>query len=143
MIPVSQPLIGKNALKYVEDCLKTGWVSSAGSYVERFEEAFAKYIGTKYAVATNSGTASIHLALASLGIGNGDEVIVPTFTMIASVLPILYLGATPILVDSESETGNIDVSQIENKITKRTKAIIPVHIYGYPVDMHWNNRFGS
>jgi len=135
MIPVSQPLIAKNASKYLQECLRTGWVSSAGSFVERFENAFAKYIGTKYAVATSSGTSAIHLSLASLDIGPGDEVIIPSFTMIATLLPILYQGAKAILVDSEEKTGNIATSLIEKKITKKTKAIIPVHMYGHPVHM--------
>lgn len=135
MIPVSEPLIGKNASKYIEECLKTGWVSSAGSYVEKFEEAFAKFIGTKYAVATNSGTSALHLSLAVLDIQKGDEVILPSFTMIASLLPIIYQGAIPILVDVEKQTCNINPLLIEKKITKKTKAIMPVHMYGHPVNM--------
>jgi len=135
MIPVSQPIIPKKAYLYISECLKTGWVSSAGSFVEKFEEAFADYVGTKYAVATSNGTSALHLSLAALDIGKGDEVIVPTFTMIASVLPILYQRATPVLVDVEEQTGNIDVAKIEAKITKRTKAIMPVHMYGHPADM--------
>lgn len=135
MIPISQPLIAKNAKRYLDECLKTGWVSSAGSFVERFEKAFAAFVGTTFAIATNSGTSAIHLSLASLGVGNGDEIIVPSYTMIASVLPIIYQGATPVLIDSEKETGNIDVGKIEGKITKKTKAILPVHMFGHPVDM--------
>ncbi len=135
MIPISKPIIAKNASKYLLECLKTGWVSSKGPFVEKFENAFAKFVGTKYAVACSSGTHALHLALASLNIGPGDEVIVPALTMIAAVLPIIYLGATPVLVDSEEGTGNLDVSKIEEKITKKTKAIIVVHLNGHPADM--------
>lgn len=135
MIPISEPVIAKNASKYLSECLKTGWVSSAGDFVEEFEKKFAKFAGTKYAVATSSGTAALHLSLSSLRIGPGDEVILPAYTMIASLLPILYQGATPVLVDSELSTGNINVDLIEEKITKRTKAIMPVHMFGHPVDM--------
>lgn len=135
MIPVSQPIIGRNAKKYLLDCVKSGWVSSKGTYVERFEKAFARYIGTKYAVASSNGTSAIHLALAALNIGPGDEGIIPTLTMIATALPIIYTGATPVLADSEPITGNIDVGKIESKITRRTRAIIPVHLHGHPADM--------
>lgn len=135
MIPVSKPIISKNAKKYILDCIKSGWVSSHGPYVERFEESFAEYLGVKFALTTTSGTASLHLALAALGIGKGDEVIVPTFTMIAPVFAILYVGAKPVLVDSEKGSWNMDVTQIEGKITKNTRAILAVHIYGHPVDM--------
>lgn len=134
-IPVNEPLIAKNATKYVLDCLETGWVSSAGTYIEKFEKAFAKYLGVKHAITTTSGTTALHLALLTLGIGSGDEVIVPTLTMIASVNSICYVGAIPVLVDSEPETGNIDPKKIEEKITKKTKAIMPVHLYGHPADM--------
>lgn len=134
-IPVAQPILTSNAKKYLLDCIDSGWLSSIGPYVARFENAFAKYIGVRYGIATNSGTSAIHLALASLDIKNGDEVILPTLTMIATILPIIYLGATPILVDSEKETGNIDTAKIEEKIGKKTKAIIVVHLHGHPVDM--------
>lgn len=135
MIPVSQPVMGRHAKKYLLDCLETGWVSSKGPYVERFERAFADFIGTKYAVAASSGTSSLHLALAALTIGPDDEVILPALTMIATVLPVLYTGATPVLVDSEPATGNIDITKIEKRITKKTRAIIPVHLHGHPADM--------
>lgn len=135
MIPVAQPIIAKNAKKYVSECLTSGWVSSQGEYVAKFEDAFARFIGVKYAVATSSGTSALHLALAALNIGKGDEVIIPALTMIAAALPVIYQGATPVLVDSEPDTGNIDVTKIEEKITKRTRVIIAVHLHGHPVDM--------
>ncbi len=134
-IPVAQPVITKNAKKYLLDCIDSGWVSSKGPYVERFEKAFAEYHGVRFATTTTSGTTALHLALVALRIGNGDEVIVPTFTMIAPVFAILYTGAKPVLVDCEKLTWNMDVSQIEKKINEKTKAIIAVHIYGHPVDM--------
>ncbi len=134
-IPISQPSIPDDTLEYVKKSIDAGWLSSSGPFIHKFEENFAKFIGSKYAVATNSGTSAIHLALSSLGIKKGDEVIIPAFTMIATVLPILYTGATPVLVDAEPQTGNMNVSQVKKKITNRTKAIIPVHIYGHPVDM--------
>lgn len=135
MIPVNQPLIAKNALRYVSDCIKSGWISSAGSYINRFEEAFAAFIGVKYAITTTNGTTALHLALATLGIGPGDEVILPDHTMFACASAICYTGAKPVVVDVDRDTWNMDVTKIEKKITKRTKVIMPVHIYGHPVDM--------
>lgn len=135
MIPVSDPIIGRHAKKYILDCLASGWVSSKGTYIDRFEKAFAGFIGTKYAVATSSGTSAIHLALAALDIGLGDEIIIPALTMIATALPIIYTGATPVLVDSEPRTGNIDTTKIQAAVTHRTRAIIPVHLHGHPADM--------
>ena len=134
-IPISKPIIAKNAKKYLLECLSSGWVSSKGPYVEKFEGRFADFVGTKYAVATSSGTHSLHLALASLNIGPGDEVIVPTLTMIAAALPVIYVGAKLVLVDSEEITGNMDVFKVEEKITKKTRAIIAVHLNGHPLDM--------
>ena len=135
MIPVCIPFIGEKELEYVFDCIKTNWISSKGKYVEEFERGFAEYCGCKYGVSTTSGTTALHLALASIGVGKGDEVIVPAFTMISTVFAVVYCGAKPVLVDAEPETWNIDVSKIEEKITDRTKVIIPVHIYGHPCDM--------
>lgn len=135
MIPVSSPIISKNAKKNLLECLSSGWVSSSGPFVKLFEEKFAKYLGVKFAVTTTSGTSALHLAIASLNIGKDDEVIIPTFTMAATAFAIVYTGATPVLVDSELETWNMDITQIEKKITKKTKAIIVVHIYGHPVNM--------
>src|SRR3989338_3679953 len=125
MIPVNQPLIAKNAIKYVSDCIKTGWVSSAGTYISRFEYEFAKFVGMKHAITTTSGTSALHLSLATLGIGPHDEVIVPAHTMFACAAAVVYTGATPIVVDVERDTWNMDVSLVEAKISKRTKVIMP------------------
>lgn len=135
MIPVNQPLIAKNAAKYVLDCLKTGWISSAGMYICLFEEKYAKFCSCRYGVSCSNGTAALHLALVSLGIGKEDEVIIPTLTMAASALAVVYTGAKPILIDCEPDTYNINPHLIKAKITKRTRAIMPVHLYGHPVDM--------
>lgn len=135
MIPVNSPLIAKNAKKYVLDCVNSGWVSSAGAYIEKFEEKFSEFLGVKYSVTTTNGTSALHLAIASLNIGKGDEVIVPDLTIISCALAVIYTGATPIFVDVEKTTGNIDPKKIEEKITKRTKAIMVVHLYGHPADM--------
>lgn len=135
LIPVCEPLLGGKELEYVTDCLKTNWISSKGKYIGEFEQKFADYCGCKYGISTTNGTTALHLALASLEIGPGDEVIVPTFTMIATVFAIVYTGATPVLVDAEPETWNIDTTKIEERMTPRTKAIMPVHIYGHPCDM--------
>lgn len=134
-IPVCEPLLAGNEIKYVTDAVSTGWISSSGSYVNKFEETFSKYSGVKYGVAVCNGTVAIHLALAALGIGKGDEVIIPSFTMIATAFAVCYTGAKPVFVDADKETWNIDVNKIEEKITPHTKAIIPVHIFGNPCDM--------
>lgn len=135
IIPVSEPLLIGNEKKYLLDCLKTNWISSAGSYVPKFERAFSRYCRVKYGIACSSGTAALHLALVACGITKGDEVIIPTFTMISTANAVTYTGAKVILVDVEPRTYNIDVDKIEEKITSRTKAIIIVHIYGHPADM--------
>lgn len=134
-IPVCQPFLNGNEVKYVTDAVSTGWISSSGSYVKAFEEAFAKYCGVKYGVAVCNGTVALHLALQALGIGVGDEVIIPAFTMIATAFAVCYTGAIPVFVDVDHETWNIDVSKIEEKITDKTKAILPVHIFGNPCNM--------
>jgi perosamine synthetase len=135
MIPVCEPLTGGKELEYVTDCLKENWISSAGKYISRFEEGFSAYCGAKYGIATSSGTAALHLALAALGIGRGHEVILPAFTMAACAFAVLYTGAKPVLVDSEPGTWNMDALEIEKKITAQTRAIMPVHMYGHPCDM--------
>jgi perosamine synthetase len=135
MIRICEPVLGDKELEYVTDCLKTGWISSRGKYVSEFEQRFAQYCGCKYGVSTTSGTTALHLAVASLGIGPGDEVIIPAFTMIATAFAVIYTGAKPVLVDVDPETWNMDANYIEEKITKRTRAIMVVHIYGHPCDM--------
>ncbi|MFH1333564.1 MAG: DegT/DnrJ/EryC1/StrS family aminotransferase [archaeon] len=135
MIPVCEPTLNGKELEYATECIKTNWISSNGKYIKEFEEEFAEYCGTKHGIACSNGTIAVHLALAALGISREDEVIVPTFTMIGSVNPVIYCGATPVFVDAEPDTWNINVSKLEEKITKKTKAILPVHIYGHPVDM--------
>lgn len=135
MIPVNETVISKNAQRYVTDCIKTGWISSFGKYIERFEQLFAQYLDVKYAVTTTSGTTAIHLALAALGIGTGDEVIVPDLTIISCAVAVIYTGARPVFVDVDPITGTIDHEKIEEKITSKTKAIMPVHLYSYSAEM--------
>lgn len=135
MIPVCEPLLSGNELKYVTDAVASGWISSSGSYVSKFEQEFASYCGVRHGVAVCNGTVAIHLALVALGIGKGDEVIIPSFTMIATAFAVCYTGAMPVFVDADKGTWNINVDELEKKITKRTKAIIPVHIFGNPCDM--------
>lgn len=127
-------LVG-NEKAYVMDCLDTSWISSCGDYVEKFETAFARFCGTRHAVSCCNGTAALHLALLALGIGSGDEVIVPTLTFVATANAVTYCGARPVFVDSEPLTWTLDASLIEALITPRTKAIIAVHLYGHPADM--------
>lgn len=134
-IPVCEPMLAGNELKYVTEAVSTGWISSSGKFVTQFEEQFANYCDCKYGVAVCNGTIALHLALIGAGIGKGDEVILPTFTMIASAFAICYTGAKPVFVDADKDSWNIDVNKIEEKITSRTKAIMPVHIFGKMCDM--------
>jgi perosamine synthetase len=134
-IPIAEPLFDGNELKYLTDCINTGWISSVGSYVRKFEQGFAEYVGCKYGAAVHTGTAALHLALAALDIGPGDEVIIPDLTFASTANAVLYTGAKPVLVDVENDTWNIDPELIEKAVTERTKAIIPVHLYGHPCDM--------
>lgn len=135
-IPVSEPYVGQLEIEYALDALKTGWISGLkGKYLDEFESGLASYCGTKFGVACSSGTAALQLATRVLDLGPNDEVIVPTFTNIASVLCIYYTGAKPVLVDAEFDTWNMDTSKLSELITPRTKAILPVHIYGHPVNM--------
>ncbi len=143
IIPVCEPTLSGNELKYITDAVETNWISSAGSYIRRFENLFAEKVGTRYGVACANGTVALHLALATLGMEPGDEVIIPTFTMIATANSVTYLGAKPVLVDAEPCTWNMDVEQIESKITPRTRAIVLVHTYGHPVDMDALNAIAS
>jgi perosamine synthetase len=135
IIPVCEPTLIGNELKYVTEAVETNWISSAGSFIPRFEALFAQKMGARYGVACTNGTVALHLALATLGLEPGDEVIIPTFTMIATANAVTYLGARPVLVDSEPVTWNMDVNQVEDVITSRTKAITVVHTYGHPADM--------
>jgi len=135
MIPVYKPSIGKKELEYVTQAVKSTWISSKGEFLDKFEKEFAKFCQTKYAVATCNGTVSIHLALAALGIGKGDEVIVPTFTYVASVNAITYTQAKPVFAESEKDSWNLDPNDIEKRITSKTKAIMAVHLYGHPCNM--------
>lgn len=134
-IPVCEPLLAGNELKYVTEAVETGWISSSGKFVSQFEEQFAAYSDCKYGVAVCNGTIALHLALLALGIGKDDEVILPTFTMIASAFAVCYTGAKPVFVDADKDTWNINVTKIEEKITPKTKAIMPVHIFGKMCDM--------
>lgn len=136
MIHVCEPKVGEKELEYVVDCIKTNWISSKGKYITEFEEKFSKYCGAKFGIACSSGTTALHLALASAGIKSGDEVIIPDFTMIATANSVTYTGAKFTLVDSEPDYWNIDSNKIEEKITKRTKAVMVVHTYGHSCDMN-------
>jgi perosamine synthetase len=143
IIPVCQPTLSGNELKYITDAVETNWISSAGSYIPRFEELFAQKMGTRYGVACANGTVALHLALATVGLQPGDEAIIPTFTMIATANAATYLGVRPVLVDSEMQTWNMDLNQVEDAITPRTKAIVLVHTYGHPVDMDVLNEIAA
>lgn len=129
-IALSAPCLGKNEKKYVNECLDSGWISSRGSFVRRFEADFARYCGVRHAIATCNGTSALHLGLLALGVGPGDEVIVPTLTYVATVNTISYCNAVPVFVDSEESTRNLNPCQIEKRITSRTKGIVAVHLYG-------------
>jgi perosamine synthetase len=134
-IPISRPFIGEREKELVLDALDSGWVSSIGKYIDEFESKFARYCGTEYALAVSNGTTGLHLALAALGVGPGDEVIVPDLTFVATANAVAYTGATPILADIEADTLCLDVASASSLITPRTKAIMPVHLYGHPADM--------
>lgn len=136
MIPVATPLVGEKELRYVTDALLSGWISSKGKYIGKFEEMFATFCGTKYGVAVSNGTVALHLALSALGIGVGDEVIVPALTFIATANVVRHCHAEPVFVDVCRSNWNIDPDILEKAITPRTKAIIPVHLYGQPCDMN-------
>lgn len=134
-IPVSAPALIGNEKAYVQDCLETNWISSIGKYIGQFEEGFATFCGVKHAMSCCNGTAALHVALLAMGVGPGDEVIVPTLTFVATANAVSYCGARPVMVDSEPETWNIDPAAIEQSISSRTKGIIVVHLYGHPADM--------
>ena len=134
-IPVMEPDLSGNEREYLLDAFDSGWISSKGKYVDLFEERFASYHDVEYALAVSNGTVALHLSLVSLGIGHGDEVIVPNLTFASSVNTIIHAGATPVLADVDKDTFNIDPNEIESLITERTKAIMVVHLYGNPCDM--------
>lgn len=135
MIAVNEPLLDGNEKKYLMECIETGWISSEGPFVRAFEEKFAASVGRKFGIAVCNGSAALDAAVAALRIGSGDEVILPTFTIISCAAAVVRSGAKPVVVDCDPVTWNMDVARIEEKITLKTRAIMVVHIYGLPVDM--------
>jgi perosamine synthetase len=135
-IPIAEPTFTDNEMKNVVECIETGWVSSKGKFISKFEEEFSRYCNVRNATSTCNGTVALHLALAALGIGLNDEVIIPDLTFVATASAIVYTGAKPVFADIDPKIWTIDPKQIEEKITKKTKAIIPVHLYGHPADMN-------
>jgi len=142
-IPISQPSIGEKEIDYVTDAVKSGWVSSLGKYIDMFEEKFARFCDTKYAIATSNGTTALHLTLVSLGIMEDDEVIIPDFTFVATASAVKYINAKVVTVDIEEDTLCISPESIEKAITSKTKAIIPVHLYGHPANMDEINKIAE
>lgn len=134
-ISLDDPNVGKLEKQYLNKTIDDGFVSTFGPYISEFEKRFAAYLHTKKAVSTQSGTMAIHIALHELGVGKGDEVIVPALTFVATVNPVIYVGAKPVFVDVDAKTWNIEPKDIEKNVTKKTKAIIPVHLYGNPCNM--------
>ena len=135
-IPIYQPSLKGNEKKYVNDCLDSTWISSKGKYIQMFEERFSEFVGINHSTTVCNGTVALHLALVTLGVGEGDEVIVPSFTYIASVSTIVLTGAKPVFVDSLEDTWQMDPADVKSKITPKTKAIMAVHIYGHPCEMN-------
>lgn len=135
MIPLNEPLLDGNERAYLNECIDTGWISSEGPFVRRFEAGFAEQLGQRHGVAVCNGTAALEAALYGLGVGPGDEVIMPSFTIISCAVACLRLGATPVLVDIDPETWTMDVTQVSQKVTERTRTLMAVHMYGHPVDM--------
>lgn len=142
-IPVCEPTLGGRELEYVTEAIRSNWISSAGRHIPEFEERFAAACGARHGVACTSGTTALHLAMAVLGLEPGDEVILPTFTMIATANAVRYTGATPVLVDSEPVTWNLDLQQVADAVGPRTKAVVPVHTYGHPVEMDAVNELAD
>ncbi len=134
-IPVNEPLLNGNEKKYLCECIDTGWISSEGPFVKEFEKKLSASVGRAYGVAVSNGTAALEIAVRALGIEPGDEVIMPTFTIISCAAAVTKAGAVPVFVDSDLKTWNMNVDEIEAKITDRTKAILVVHIYGLPVEL--------
>ncbi len=135
MIPVNEPLLNGREKELLIECVETGWVSSDGPFVKQFEQTFASYVGATHGIAVNNGTAALETALYAVGVGPGDEVIMPSFTIISCFVAAIRLGATPVLVDVDPDTWGMDVTQLASRVTEKTKAILPVHMYGHPVDM--------
>ncbi len=135
-IPVAEPMLAGNEKKYVWECLESGWISGSGKYVDAFEREFARFCGVQNAVAVSNGTVALHLALLALDIKAGDEVIVPDLTYIASANAVTYCGAKPVFADVDSATWTLDPDDVARKISARTKAVMPVHLYGHPADMN-------
>lgn len=136
MIPVSEPLILSTEIEYVDEALRTGWISSEGRFIKDFEKAFSSYVGRKFGIAVNNGTNALILAMRALDLPAGSEVIMPTFTIISCALACIYNNLVPVFIDSEKDTWNMDVSAVEEKITPRTRAVMAVHIYGHPTKMN-------
>ncbi len=134
-LPIAAPIIGEREIAYVTDALRSGWVSSIGPYIDRFEEGFARYVGARHAVAVANGTVALHLALHALGVGPGDEVVIPDLTFAATAHTVLQTGAVPVLADVSPETWCLDVRAVERAMTDRTRAIVPVHLFGHPADV--------
>lgn len=135
IVPVNEPLIGPKELKYVSEAVRSGWISSEGKYIRAFEEKFSNYVNRKHGITVNNGTNALVLALRALDFPESSEVIIPSFTIISCALACVYNNLVPVFVDSEKDTWNMDAAKIQIKITKKTKAIMPVHIYGHPCDM--------
>jgi perosamine synthetase len=135
MLPVAEPDLGPLEEQYLLEAFRSGWISSMGAFAGRFEEAFAAFCGTRHAVSVSNGTVALHLALVAAGVGPGDEVIVPSLTFVATAAAVVHAGAAPVFVDSEPDIGTMDARAVERAVTPRTKAIIPVHLYGHPADM--------
>ena len=134
-IPVSKPRLAGNEQKYLSECVETGWISSEGPFISKFENSMAELTQRRFGVSVCNGTAAIDAAISALDIGAGDEVILPSFTIISCILQVVRCGATPVLVDSDPNTWNMSPEEVKEKISIRTKLILIVHIYGLPVDL--------
>lgn len=134
-IPVYEPWLGEREAEYVLDAVNSGWISSLGRYVVEFEEAFARYCGTDHGISTSNGTTALHLALHGMGLGAGDEVIVPALTFVASANAVVYTGARPVFADVDAETWTLLPEEVDRLVNERTKAVMPVHLYGHPAAM--------
>lgn len=142
-IPIYEPWLGETEEAYVLDAVRSGWISSLGQYIGRFEQAFAEFCGVEHGVSVSNGTAALHLALHALGIGHGDEVIVPALSFVASANAVYYTGARPVFVDVDRHTWTLDPEQFEAAITARTRAVMPVHLYGHPAPMREINDIAA